>query len=982
MQADVERLLSDARFAADRGDFPGALSRFVQARLRSLQSLGPRHPRILALDVEIFDCELNVGVPKRTIDEALALSNTADSARGPDDPVTLKARQVLARTLARAGRIADALAMREALAARYAALGLGAHPDALRNDVESGLLLADLGRKTDAMQRLAAARDATRERLGSEHYVHRLATGYLANELLDAGRLREAIGLYRELGVAERAAQAGTPTTFDLFLAGNQALALRALGRLEDAAALTQPLLARAPLPALRGPYLSLMRTQSLVLLDLGRVDEALQLGEDILRTAREDPNTSPQVVVRLTRHLGMLQQRAGRWDDAEASLRAASAEADRLYGARSAYALETARSLAELVAQRRPGEGLRLYAALRERLRGVDTAGQVADITELEWLKLRVLTGEGASLGAELQALESRLRRRYGETSKWTLQARALGIKAALLTGPAAGRETALLPALEALVGAVEEARKVSAIAVADRRTWFREWLRGGPAAAGYLDLARLYAQAGRADDALRVLELVKSRTLAELIQQRRADRQGLIPAEAQDQLEELDLRIASLHARVAQAAGDAEKRLALETERNALLREQAALRARLVARHPAYGRLAAPRQASAGEVRRRLRADEAAVSFAVSDDGILAVVLRPDRPSTVRMLGPFPGLADGIEAYRHALRGDVPRATRLWRRADGSFVASIARPEPTARPTTPEALGAVLAQRLVAPLMPLLGGVHRLLVSGDGPLWMLPLEALPSPTGHGWLVEDFELRYASSLSTFVAQRERTRPASRRDAALLALGGADYGAGWSPLPYSDVEVRGIAALFPPGGRRLLLGEAASEANLRALDAQGALARYRYLHLATHGTFSAREAEDSAIVLSRPGGADERAHRPENDGRVTAAEWAGMRLDSELVVLSACDTGMGEITPGEGLVGLPYALFAAGAHGTLLSLWSVEDDGTAAFMKAFYARLRAGHAPARALVETKRAFLRSGAHARPQQWAPFLLFAG
>jgi len=114
-----------------------------------------------------------------------------------------------------------------------------------------------------------------------------------------------------------------------------------------------------------------------------------------------------------------------------------------------------------------------------------------------------------------------------------------------------------------------------------------------------------------------------------------------------------------------------------------------------------------------------------------------------------------------------------------------------------------------------------------------------------------------------------------------------------------------------------------------------------------------------------------------------NDGFSTAGEWPGFDLKSDLMVMSACETGLGKMVSGEGVQGLPYALYVAGNRDTLLSLWQVSDDGTALFMQRFWAKVKAGTSHARALSETKREMQRGEAgksYSDPYYWAPFVLY--
>jgi CHAT domain-containing protein len=194
----------------------------------------------------------------------------------------------------------------------------------------------------------------------------------------------------------------------------------------------------------------------------------------------------------------------------------------------------------------------------------------------------------------------------------------------------------------------------------------------------------------------------------------------------------------------------------------------------------------------------------------------------------------------------------------------------------------------------------------------------------------------------------------------------------------WTPLPGAESEVKALQALFAAGGREnrstVLLGAQASEANLLAHNTSGGLARYRYLHFAAHGHLSTAAPLLSALVLAQG------ANPPGVDGYVTAAEWLLYKLDSDLIVLSACQSGLGSRVHGEGVMGIPYALFVAGNRRTLLSLWPVSDDSTARFMARLYTKLHAGTRVDEALAAVKREFARGGRDSHPLHWAGFVLY--
>jgi hypothetical protein len=168
------------------------------------------------------------------------------------------------------------------------------------------------------------------------------------------------------------------------------------------------------------------------------------------------------------------------------------------------------------------------------------------------------------------------------------------------------------------------------------------------------------------------------------------------------------------------------------------------------------------------------------------------------------------------------------------------------------------------------------------------------------------------------------------------------ARGGDD----WAALPGTRLEVEGLRRLFdsPP---RLLLDSQASEQQLYELAQGSELAKYRYVHLATHGVVDNRFPLRSAVILARDALPDAQqqlqAGKPAFDGQLSAEEvlrqW---HLDAELVTLSACQSALGKYEKGEGFVGFAQALLLAGSRSVCMSLWKVDDTATALLMERFY----------------------------------------
>jgi tetratricopeptide (TPR) repeat protein len=181
-----------------------------------------------------------------------------------------------------------------------------------------------------------------------------------------------------------------------------------------------------------------------------------------------------------------------------------------------------------------------------------------------------------------------------------------------------------------------------------------------------------------------------------------------------------------------------------------------------------------------------------------------------------------------------------------------------------------------------------------------------------------------------------------------KQESRLLALA---RGASWQPLPGTRLEARLLARLMPA---TLLLGSEASQQKLEELSDAGKLKQFRLLHLATHGQASKTDPRQTALILAQdrlPATAQDAvkgrgSHRKPLDGRLTVGtildRW---HLDADLVVLSACQSGLGKETGGEGMLGFTQALLQKGARSVVLSRWKVDDNATAILMVRFYENL-------------------------------------
>jgi CHAT domain-containing protein len=274
---------------------------------------------------------------------------------------------------------------------------------------------------------------------------------------------------------------------------------------------------------------------------------------------------------------------------------------------------------------------------------------------------------------------------------------------------------------------------------------------------------------------------------------------------------------------------------------------------------------------------------------------------------------------------------------------------------------------------------------------VAPEGSLNLAPLSALVDEQGR-YLLERFTFNYlASGRDLMVLQRgdpPRGPPLVFADPAfsLAAAGSAPLGeapqrrsrdfrnSSFERLPGTAAEAQTLKRILPDA--TVLTGNEATE------TAAKRIAGPRILHIATHGFFledGSAESEDpmlrSGLVFAGVNGLSS----AQDDGVLTALEAAGLDLrGTRLVVLSACETGLGEVKNGEGVFGLRRAFVVAGAETLLMSLWQVADDATKDLMVSYYTRIARGEPRAEALRQAQLAMLKDPKTSRPFFWAAFI----
>ena len=295
-------------------------------------------------------------------------------------------------------------------------------------------------------------------------------------------------------------------------------------------------------------------------------------------------------------------------------------------------------------------------------------------------------------------------------------------------------------------------------------------------------------------------------------------------------------------------------------------------------------------------------------------------------------------------------------------------------------------EKLAASLSGILFGPAAKDISGKRRLLIVCGGALQYVPFGALPDPLARVPLIANHEIVNLPSASVLAVLRrelaQRSKPASTLailadpvyDSAdpRVALGKVNVDPPeFSRLRFSRQEANEIAALAPRTKSLIALD---FDAN-RALVESGRLAGYGWVHFATHAVIDSDHPELSGIVLSL---ADRRG-RAEN-GFLRMLDIYNLKLNADLVTLSACRTALGKDIAGEGLVGLTRGFLYAGASRVVATLWSVEDKATAELMRRFYSGIfKDKLSPASALRAAQLAMWHDKQWRSPYYWGAFTL---
>jgi CHAT domain-containing protein/tetratricopeptide (TPR) repeat protein len=872
--------------------------------------------------------------------------------------------------LHRIGKYNEAAPIAEkVLALSKASLG-EQHPDTLAAMTNLAQLYMGQGRLAEAGALLSRAITALERVRGKEHLETLTAVKLLAEVYTDERRFAEAEPLFRR-------AQAGATRVL-----GPEAPFT--LGCIDGLAALS--------------------RLQ-------GRMAEAEELYTSGLKTAERVLGPDHPDTIANVNNLGVLYRLQGRYAEAEPLYRRAVAASERVRGKDHPDTLKSLNNLAGLYnAQGRFAEAEPLYLRAlesRERVLGgqhPDTLFSAATLGEL-YFKQRDWTRAAQLWRRSTRGIAARTRH---------------GAGGAGASGKKASEAEQLSWQFSSLARAVYHQKEegTSPNAAADMREMFHtaQWALSSQAAEM---LAQMAARTAKGSGAMAGLVRERQDLLAEW-QQRDAWRNAALGQETQerDAKEEAQnlARLDAINARITEI----DRRLAVE--------------------FPDYAEFANPVPVTVEDIQAQLHPDEALVLILYArewkptpEETFLWVVTKTEaRWERAEMRGA--DLAQEVQALRCGLDAAAWTGSECRKLLGEDYTGADAeqgKPLPF-NLTRAHALYTALFGRFTDMIE------HKqLIIVPSGPLTQLPFQvlpsALPSDGGFrksGWLIRDHALTVLPAASSLKALRRVARssaaampmigfgnplldgPGGRNsEGAQLARGNQQCGAGEPlriaavrglrslkpvetksgladvatiryqyPLPETADELCAVARDLKAETAEIRLGSRATEQEIKALSSSGRLAQYRIVHFATHGALAGQlsAASEPGLILTPPEKASE-----EDDGYLTASEIAGLKLDADWVILSACNTAGGDASGGQALSGLARAFFYAQARALLVSHWEVNSNAAVKLITSAAGTMarQASVGRSEALRRAMLALIVEGdeAETHPSYWAPFVV---
>ncbi len=472
------------------------------------------------------------------------------------------------------------------------------------------------------------------------------------------------------------------------------------------------------------------------------------------------------------------------------------------------------------------------------------------------------------------------------------------------------------------------------------------------------YRDLIEVQVELGMESDAFRTLERFRARSLLEMLAEKDLDFAKDAPAELLKRQKELVKQESDIRDAISELIADNTSDMeALQAELRDLKRKQTENQERIKKSSPKLASLKYPASLSADETLSILNKDTLFLSYCAGKSETLLFVLFNGKMDLFRIPIEREDLQIRISRFRKMITSQSVDLSRIKKESVEFYRLLL------------KSAGHYLKK------------AEKVIICPDGPLHCLPFSALMTGK-RGHIAGEKSIVYVISATVL---NELNKQRALEDTGIAAFGDPDYSAAQAgdyvvrsvlennpltPLPATGREVDAIGRLFGEKSTVFKKDEATEE-NAKRVDPGTGI-----LHFACHGILDERFPLDSGLALAIP----EKTEKGSENGLLQAWEiFEDMRINAELVTLSACETALGAEMGGEGLIGLTRAFQYAGAKSVLSTLWSVPDESTAILMEYFYSKIKKGVSAPDALAAAQKKMIRSEKYTHPFYWAGFVL---
>ena len=487
--------------------------------------------------------------------------------------------------------------------------------------------------------------------------------------------------------------------------------------------------------------------------------------------------------------------------------------------------------------------------------------------------------------------------------------------------------------------------------------------------------------------DKAFVISEKNCSKTLNELISESKTNLRQDANPDLLNRERELNLSFKQIFKQISETKDDIELYL-LKREQESLYNVSKILEDQLKRSSPRYASIIYPDPVTVDKVKKELGVNTALISFKEGVDNFYAMVITKDDYKVFK-LDSIKSIESKVEILINELRsGEF-----------GSYFYSSSRE---------------LYKILLGHVEDIIKDKKELIIIPDGILHYLPFEVLltrdltdqdlvsGNESSLPYLIKDYDIRYlpsATMMKTFklytdseapkdficfadpvfeselesqLSPEEQKKEEEAKEKLLEEMKELDIdipreGSTLVRLVNTGTEANGIAELFNPDNVSLYTRETANKNNLMKED----LSQYKYIHFATHGLVNNDKPQFSSLAL---------CYDFTGSNELQVREIFELKLNADMVVLSACNTALGKEMKGEGIIGLTRAFLVAGSKRAVVSLWSVADKSTSEFMIDFYRYIKEGKTITQSLREAKLNMINSKEYTHPYYWAPFVLF--